>query len=125
MKYLGVDFGLRRVGLAISEGEFASPLTVIEVKSFKDAVEKVSQVIKKEEFNKIVVGLPEGKIGQTVLGFVKALKKEGFEVETADETLSSQKAIAHMVLQNVSQKTRRFSDATAAAIILQNYLDSE
>ncbi len=32
MKYLGVDFGLKRVGLAVSEGELASPLQTIEVK---------------------------------------------------------------------------------------------
>lgn len=121
MKYLGVDFGLRRIGLSTSDGELASPFKVVEGRGFTDLVEK----IKKEAvgFDKIVVGLPEGKIGQTVLGFVKALKKSGLDVETADETLSSQKAVEAMVELNISKKDRRVIDAVAAAIILQNYLD--
>lgn len=125
MKYLGVDFGLRRVGLAISRGELVSPLDTIRVKGLRDAVQKVSEFAKSQEFTKIVVGLPEGKMGQVVLGFIKALKRKGFEIETADETLSSQKAVQVMVKLNVSKKARRFSDAQAAAIILQNYLDSK
>ena len=125
MKYLGVDFGLRRVGLAISRGELASPLDTIRVKGLRDAAAKVSEFAKSQEFTKIVVGLPEGKMGQVVLGFIKALKRKGFEIETADETLSSQKAIQAMVELNVSKKARRFSDAQAAAIILQNFLDSK
>ena len=125
MKYLGVDFGLRRVGLAISRGELASPLDTIRVKGLRDGAQKVSEFAKSQEFTKIVVGLPEGKMGQVVLGFIKALKRKGFEIETADETLSSQKAVQTMVELNVSKKARRFSDAQAAAIILQNYLDSQ
>lgn len=123
MKYLGVDFGLRRVGLAISEGELASPLKIIEVKGLRDAVQKISQFAKNQQFTKIVVGLPEGKMGQNVLGFIKALKKEGFDVETADETLSSQEAIQKMIALNLPKKTRQVNDAYSAAIILQNYLD--
>lgn len=125
MRYLGVDYGLRRVGLAASEGELSSPLTTIEVKNLQDATQKVSQFASINEFTKIVVGLPEGKIGQTVLGFVKALKKLGLDVETADETLSSQLATQQMIRSNIPQKARRRNDAEAAAIILQNYLDSQ
>ena len=123
MKYLGIDFGLKRVGLATSEGNLASPLKTIEVKGFKDIVEKVVKLVKTEGFDKIVVGLPEGKMGQTVLGFIKALRNFGIEAVEADETLSSQKATARMIELNVPKKDRRINDATAAAIILQNYLD--
>ncbi|MDO8573786.1 MAG: Holliday junction resolvase RuvX [Candidatus Daviesbacteria bacterium] len=118
MKYLGVDFGLRRIGLAISDGELASPWQVIDAKKF-------SETIKKDNFEKIIVGLPEGKMGKNVAGFVNALRKQGFVVETADETLSSQKALEVMIEQDRKQKKRRSNDATAAAIILQNYLDSQ
>lgn len=123
MKYLGVDFGLRRVGMATSEGILASPLHTIEVRNLQDAVQKVSQLAKDQAFTKIVVGLPEGKMGQTVLRFVKALKKMGFEVETEDEILSSQRAIQEMIELGIPKKARRVNDAQAAAIILQNYLD--
>lgn len=124
MKYLGIDFGLKRVGLAVSEGELASPIQTIEVKGLPDAAQKVSQFVKKGEFTKIIVGLPEGKIGKTVIGFIKALKKMGFDVETADEILSSQKAVEQMIELGIPKKARRTNDAQAAAIILQNYLDT-
>lgn len=123
MRYLGIDFGLRRVGLAVSEGELTSPWQIIEVKGFSDAVEKVAKVITEGEFDKIVVGLPEGRMGKNVVGFVNALKKKGFEVETFEETLSSKKALEVMIEQGVKQKKRRHEDAYSAAGILQNYLD--
>lgn len=125
MKYLGVDFGLRRIGLAISESEIASSWQVVEVKNFKDAVEKISKIIKDGLFQKVVIGLPEGKMGQNVIGFANALKKLGFEIETSDETLSSKKALQDMIEQEIPQQKRRFNDARAAAIILQNYLDNK
>lgn len=123
MHYLGIDFGLRRIGLAISEGEFASSWQVLEVKNFSDAVEKVSKIIKKEGFEKVIVGLPEGKTGKNVIGFINALKKQGFLIETSDETLSSKNALQDMIEQGIPKEKRKHNDARAAAIILQNYLD--
>ncbi len=125
MRYLGVDFGLRRIGLAQSAGIIASPLKTIEVKSLKDAQEKVKELIRSEGFDKAIIGLPEGKMGQTVSGFIKALSKAGIDVETADETLSSQQALTQMIKLNIPKKKRLIRDADAAAIILQNYLDSQ
>lgn len=124
MHYLGIDFGLKRIGLAFSEGELATPFKTLEVRNFKDAIEQVRNIIEEEGVEQIVVGLPEGKIGQTVLGFIKALKKSGFKVIEADETLSTQRAAAQMIELGISRKNRQSNDATAAAIILQNYLDS-
>lgn len=125
MRYLGVDFGLKRVGLAISEGTLASPLKTIEVRGLANAIEKVEEIAQSQGFTKIVVGLPEGKMGQTVLGFVKALKKKELDVVTTDETLSSQQAIQRMIELNIPKKVRLTNDAYSAAIILQNYLDSQ
>ncbi|MBI2315358.1 Holliday junction resolvase RuvX [Candidatus Daviesbacteria bacterium] len=124
MKYLGVDFGLRKIGLSVSEGILASPWQVLEVKNFTDAVNKTLTIIKSGEFNKIIVGLPEGKMGQTVLGFVDKLSKAGLNIETVDETLSSKKAIEQMIAENLPVKKRRSNDAYSAAIILQNFLDN-
>lgn len=124
MQYLGIDFGLKRVGLAISEGNIASPLKTLAVKNFSDALEKVIEIAQKMEPEKIVVGLPEGKIGQTVKGFIKALKREGFDILEADETLSSQQAISKMIELNIPRQKRKITDDIAAAIILQNWLDS-
>lgn len=124
MRYLGVDFGLRRLGLAQSHGQIASPFKVIAVKSFKDAVLKVEQVVKEEGFDQVVVGLPEGKVGQTVTGFINKLRRDGIEVIEVDETLSTQKAIQRMIELNISKGKRRVNDAYSASIILQDYLDS-
>lgn len=123
MKYLGIDFGMRKIGLARSEGELASPWQILDVKSFSEAVEKTSQIIKNGQFQKVIVGLPEGKMGQNVLGFVKALNKMGIETETIDETLSSKKALQVMIDQGIGAKKRRNEDAFSAAEILQNFLD--
>lgn len=124
MRYLGIDFGLKRIGLATSEGNFASPWQVLQVKNFSDALDKTTQVIRDGNFQKIIVGLPEGKIGKYTNGFVNALKKMGFEVETADETLSSKRAVDQMIELNIPKLKRHVNDDTAAAIILQDYLDS-
>lgn len=124
MKYLGVDFGLRRVGLAVSFGELASPLKTIEVGGFKDAVMKVMKLARTEGFNKIIVGLPEGKIGETVLGFITALKKRGLDVESYDEALSTRQATRQMIELNIPKEKRKINDAYSAAIILQTYLDN-
>ena len=75
MKYLGIDFGLRRIGLSTSDGILASPFKIIEVKNFKDAVSRVQKIIDDEQFDRVVVGLPQGKMGKIVLWFVAALRK--------------------------------------------------
>lgn len=124
MKYLGVDFGLRRVGLATSEGTLASPWQVIEGRRLHDFVRQIKQMVKQEGFDKVIVGKAEGKIGQTVDGFVNLLKKSGLNVETTDETLSSQKAIRKMIEENIPREKRRINDTYSAAIILQDYLDN-
>lgn len=125
MKYLGVDFGLKRVGLATSEGNFASPLKTIEVKGLVDAVLKVIALCKNGKFSKVIVGMPEGRMGKNVLGFVKKLKKEGIDIETSDETLSSRRALENMIEVGVPKEKRGINDDQAAAIILQDYLDSK
>lgn len=123
MRYLGIDFGLKRVGLAISYGNLASPWKVITGPGFNDLVEK----IKKEAFafDQVVVGLPEGEMEKVVKKLTQFLKAAGIDVVETDETLSSQKAISQMVELNIPKKKRKTSDAYSAAIILQNYLDSK
>lgn len=122
MRYLGVDFGLRRVGLARSEGQLASPWKVIEGKGLANIVAK----IKKEArgFDRVVVGVPEGKMGKIVRKVAKILRESGSEVMVVDETLSSQHATTLMVELDLPRKKRAVNDAYSAAIILQNYLDN-
>lgn len=124
MRYLGVDFGLRRLGLATSEGQLASPWKVIEGKKLQDFVRQIQEIVIKEGFDKLVVGKPEGNLGQTIDGFVNLLKKNGLNVETSDETLSTKMGLKMMIKMGIPREKRKKTDAYSAAIILQDYLDN-
>ncbi len=123
MKYLGVDFGMKRVGLAISEGELSSPLKIITVSSLLDATNKIIQEVKAQGVDKIIVGMPEGETGKAAKKLINALKREKLEVEEFDETLSTQNTQKLLIEMGLSRKGRGQTDAQAAAEILQNYLD--
>lgn len=125
MRYLGVDFGFKRIGLAISEGELASPLKIISVSSLANAVSEIKKESTNNKIDKIIVGLPEGDTGKAALRLANALKKEGLNVESSDETLSTKDALSLMIDLGVSRKSRKSNDAQAAALILQNYLDEQ
>ena len=127
MHYLGVDYGLKKMGLAISEGQIASPLKVIEITGLNDAISKISQVIKSEEIERVVIGIPEsGEAKNIAKKFATELKskQEAVSVIEADETLSSQTAKNLMIDLGVGEKARQKEDAYAATIILQNFIDS-
>ncbi len=116
---------MRRVGLALSEGTLASPLKIIHGQSLDDLVLKIGEVIKVEQIDKIIVGKPEGFMGRMADVFADLFKKKGYDVETADETLSTQHAVEAMIEQGVGRNKRRLPDSEAATIILQNYLDNQ
>ena len=59
MIILGVDYGKSKIGLAIADGPLAAPLSVIQVSSLGDAVEKVLQVARTQLADKVVVGISE------------------------------------------------------------------
>lgn len=123
MKYLGVDFGLRKIGLAISEGELASPMNVIYIKNQKEAVKKIEEIVKKNNIDKIVIGLPDSGVRSVILKIAANLRTK-IPVETVDETLSSKHAKTQMIELGINKKKRTEEDAFSAALILQEYLDN-
>lgn len=123
MRYLGVDFGLKRIGLALSEGELSSPFKVISVSGLANAVSKIIREVKEVGADKLVVGMPEGQTGKAAKKLITSLKQRGIDVEVSDETLSTQNASKLLIEMGISQKKRSSSDAMSAAIILQEYLD--
>lgn len=126
MKYLGVDYGKKKVGLAISEGLSVSPLKVLEISSLADALSKISHIIKSEEIDELVIGVPEsGEARRMVEKFMKEIKEiEEIKVLGVDETLSSRNAINELIEQGSSQKKRKREDAVSATIILEEYLEN-
>jgi putative Holliday junction resolvase len=128
MKYLGIDYGLKKIGFALSEGQVASPYKVITTSSLKDAIEKIDHEIKKQSIQRVVIGVPEGKMGKIILGLSAQLKEkyktEPVEIIETDETLTSKDAQNLMITLGTSQKDRSQEDAYSAMLILQQFLDT-
>ncbi len=126
MRYLGIDFGLRRIGLAISEGEYASAWKIVKTDSLNSSLKQILNILEKERFDKVVVGVPEGgKVATVVKGFIKKLQANGINAEATEETLSSKIGKQRMIELGLPQKKRRFDDAYSAVEILQNYLEKD
>lgn len=123
MNYLSLDFGLKKIGLALSAGEIASPYKVLPTKGFLGGL---PNIIKKENIGTIIIGLSDGKIGEETQKFIAELKKIiDLPVIPYDETMTTKDAISKLIEGGGSQKSRhQKEDAAAAALILQSYLDN-
>lgn len=131
-KYIGVDWGEKRIGLALADSEtrIATPFKVA------GNLQEVMAEIKKEEIDVIVVGKPlqisnlQFPISKQFGEFVKLLKKKiNIPVKMADERLSSKAADALSGTKKTNppslklRRARAPRDAVAAMLILQGYLD--
>jgi putative Holliday junction resolvase len=124
MKYLGIDFGEKRVGIAISDedGKFAFPTTVLTNDS--DLMKNIVDLCMKNNAEAVVMGESRNFQGQInnimwkIEGFKKQLETIGFKVVFEPEFMTSIQA---------SQITgeNKMLDASAAAIILQAYLNRQ
>lgn len=123
MRYLGIDWGLKRIGLAVSAGDIAAPKTTLRISSFQVAISKIVNIVKKEGIDVVVVGKPEGEMGEKVEKVTKRLKNQGLEVILTDETLSTKEARQVMITQGLGREARKEDNAVAAALILQRFLD--
>lgn len=121
---LGIDFGLRNIGLAVSAGQLAEPLEQFKYLDLDKALEKLAEICQLHQVKKIVVGLPDGPIVSQVKDFSNQLKtKTQLPVIFQDENLTSKQAIVKS-LHMGQQKRRGFQHAIAASLILQEYIDS-
>lgn len=120
MKILGIDYGRRKIGIAISQGTLSEPLYVIRYKDTEKMIAHIKRIIEKQKVEKVVVGVSEGEMGLESKEFAK-----NFNADTFDETLSSKDAIAMSIASGMGRKKRKeMEDAFAASIMLQNYIDS-
>jgi putative Holliday junction resolvase len=133
MKHLAIDFGLRRIGLALCDAteSIVSPFQTIERRSDEQAAEAIAEVIATEGVDAVVVGLPlnmaddsEGPQAKRTRQFAALLAARiDVPVHMQNEQLSSFGAdgrLADRELTNARHKARR--DAVAAAIILEDFL---
>lgn len=135
MRVIGLDLGNRTVGVALSDylGIIANPVGTFrfEDQDLDSALAQVVAVIKENQVEKIVLGLPKnmnGTIGpqaEYCLKF-KEMLEEATELEVImiDERLTSRQADVIMLKADMSrQKRKKNVDKLAATIILQTYLD--
>ena len=133
MRYLAIDYGSRRTGLAICDPTetIVSPLAVID--SRKGLLEKITGFIESENVDAVVVGLPlnmddsKGPQAQLVLKFTEQLKsKVKIPILMQDERLSSYAAEEKLAPAQFSrQKKKQRLDAIAAAEILELFLQQK
>lgn len=121
---LAIDFGQRRIGLALSQDGFVTPYKVLA--NDQNFLAVLAEVVAEFEIGKIVIGLPspKSKMAGQIKKFAQKVKKIfAGEVDFWDETLTSIEAQNILAKENVSPKRgKKFSDALAASLILNSYL---
>lgn len=127
MRYLGIDYGKKKIGLAFGSDEIkiASPFGIIRHE--EDIVEKIKEIVKKEGIDVLVVGMPQGT-GHEIVKYVLEIRTFadtiGLEtvlpVVTFDESFTT--AEAKRLMRESKQKGA--DDAVAAMVMLQSYLDT-
>jgi putative holliday junction resolvase len=141
-RVLGVDYGLKRIGLSISDERqiIASPLEVMEAekKNGKTVVKLVNLIAEFEiryqcEIEEVVIGLPlmmsgkHGFLADEVKHFVDLLEAASpIPIRLWDERLSTVQAERALRESEMTRKKRsKVVDRVSAAIILQSYLDKK
>ncbi|MBK8574424.1 MAG: Holliday junction resolvase RuvX [Elusimicrobia bacterium] len=129
--YLGVDWGRRRVGVAISDelGRMAHPLSTLEPKSLAGLVQSLVGLARERGATAVVLGLPknmngtEGESADAVRKFAVELEAAGLPVTFWDERLSSWEAQGRLREGGGSSREKGRVDRAAAALLLQSFLD--
>jgi len=134
MRILGIDYGTRRLGLAISDEDeiMALPLPMLRrSRSLNRDLMALRSVIRERKIESIVVGLPlnmdgsRGEMAEQAEAFAEALRTSArIPVDGYDERRTTQDAEASLVKADLSRRQRKnLRDSVAATIILQAFLD--
>ena len=131
MNYLGIDWGLKKIGLAIGDDEVkvASPFGVLKIERGSELRElsELKRIVTENEVQKIIIGRPVSLGGDVAMKqawqtFVDAISGLGAAGEFEDERMSTK--MAQKLKRDFSfAKKKQGDDDVAAAIILQSYFD--
>jgi putative Holliday junction resolvase len=132
VRFLGIDHGSVRTGIAMSDelAMFASPLETVETPK---AISRICEITQKHQIQSIVVGMPRNMDGtygpkcDEVKAFIEKLKARcAIPIRTWDERLTTRSAERMLIEADVSRKKRKeIIDKIAAQQILQSFLDSQ
>jgi putative Holliday junction resolvase len=131
-RIMAIDFGERRIGLAVSDplGITAQGLPTIDTRKTKDVFSHIRAIIEDKKVTKIVVGMPKnmngsiGFKGEQVRKFIhKLTRATGLKVETWDERLTSVQSLRSMREMGTKQREKGTVDRISATLILQSYLE--
>ncbi len=138
MRVIGLDFGTKTVGVALSDeaGIIAQPLVTIERKhagKLRQTYAQIERIIDEQDVGAVVLGYPknmnntEGERAEATKQFMEDLERRtGLPVILVDERLTTVEADRILEETGVAVSARKsYIDKMAAAIILQNYLDRE
>jgi putative pre-16S rRNA nuclease len=134
MRILALDHGTKRIGIALSDElkMIAQPLEYVLTEPIADFFIRLKEIIREKEVELILIGMPrnmDGSYGPAALKvqeFIAVLKdKVAIPIQTWDERLTSAQAQRFLIQGGVRRQDRKQKvDKTAAAILLQSYLDS-
>jgi putative Holliday junction resolvase len=127
MTTLGLDFGTKRIGLALARGSLVEPLFTIP--NDAHTWETLAKVCVTEHVTQVVVGVSEGAMAETSQQFAaEAEVKLGLPVSVSDETLSTHEARARLAqaLPNRGPRGREeVVDHYAAAVMLEEWVEDQ
>lgn len=134
MRILALDHGTKRIGVALSDElkMIAQPLEFIPAEPFAAVLARLKEILRDKQVELILVGMPrnmDGSYGPAALKvqeFVAALREAvAVPIQTWDERLTTVQAQRFLIQGGVRREKRKEKvDKTAAAILLQGYLDS-
>lgn len=134
MRALGIDFGLKRVGLAVSDptGTLVSPLATIKRTTRQALFDELVDIIHNESIETVVVGLPLSLEGGDTLttrqarNFAESLaRRVDMPVRLMDERLTSAEAEGELNAAGLRGKKKKMAlDSQAAVVILRTWLEN-
>jgi putative Holliday junction resolvase len=133
MRSLGIDFGEKRIGLAISEGALAVPLATLRRRDDGSAIAEIAGIARREGVGRLVVGEPRKLDGTRGPAAVRARRfaeklaaSTGLPLELVDEALTSVEAAERLRAAGIDPRRHPGKlDAVAAQILLQEALDRD
>ena len=132
-KILGLDIGKKKIGIALSDllGMTAQPQSTIRSKNLDEQIEKILSIIKENNIQDVVVGLPKNMQGEDseqsiwTKGFVDKMLEKNNEINIIyiDERFTSKLALSNLSHMNMKKiKDKELIDSLAASSILETYL---